>query len=489
MALSELHSEKGKVTRTVSIIVDKAALVAAGAFGHRPAAEQAGGSLRYWSRIGLSDSQRSGVARDRIENEKLVRLSRSLHAAWRDAVRTPLRDFRRRLRDAMPVSSDGVPVALDEATTLTVAPYEGRLPPPVSQCEVVAPAQYRTRLHPLSVNSTNEERVHYIDHAVNAPEMTLEHLVNQYWFPAFGLLISPEGQVWRHSFLGSFQEGYLSSIKAIVRRPQADGNFERRLHLERLARAPRIAGEHLLIAGSDKHNYGHYLHDLVPLIDFGVRMGVPMLTWTFRPWQRALIARLEAPQGLIREIRPKPVFLKNAITSNRLTGLNTQNAHPQNREAFERILANVRKHAPATSTPPRVLICRSPSNSRNITNRASIIDALKVLGFIAIQPDKLSFDEQTLLFAQAKIIVCEFGAALSNAHFCPPGTKIVEIIAEGQYDPWSSHLCAMLELEHVVLFQRQSEDVLASMPRHVKDLAFSYAVDIPKLMKTVKALI
>ena len=128
-------------------------------------------------------------------------------------------------------------------------------------------------LHPLSVNSTNAERVHYIDHTVHAPAMTLEHLVDQYWFPAFGLLISPEGRVWRHSFLGPFREGYLSSIKAIVDRPLPDGTHERRLHLERLARAPRIAGEHLLIAGSDKHNYGHYLHDIVPLIDLGAQNG------------------------------------------------------------------------------------------------------------------------------------------------------------------------------------------------------------------------
>jgi len=429
------------------------------------------------------------VARDRIENEKLVRLSRSLHAAWRDAVRTPLRSFRRRLRDALPLSGEGVRVALDETTNPTAVPYEGRLPPPLSQCEVVAPQQYRTRLHPLSVNSTNEERVHYLDHAVNAPAMTLEHLVDQYWFPAFGLLISPEGRVWRHSFLGPFREGYLSSIKAIIGRPQADGTLERRLHLERLARAPRIAGEHLLISGSDKHNYGHYLHDIVPLIDLATRMGAPMLTWRLHPWQRALIARLEAPQGLIQEIRPRPVFLEHAITSNRFTGLNSQNAHPQSREAFARILANVRKHAPAMSTPPRVLICRSPSNSRNLTNRAAMIEALKALGFVAIQPDQLKFDEQALLYAQAEIIVCEFGAALSNAYFCPPQTKIVEIIAEGQHDPWSSHFCAMLGLEHVVLFQRQSAEVLASMPRHVKDSTFAYAVDIPKLVETVKALI
>jgi capsular polysaccharide biosynthesis protein len=437
----------------------------------------------------LSDTQRSIVARDRIENEKLVRINRSLHAAWRDAVRTPLRNVRRRLRNALPSSSEGVRVTLDETTSLTAVPYEGRLPPPRSQCEVVAPTQYRTRLHPLSVNSTNEERFHYIDHTVNAPAMTLEHLVDQYWFPAFGLLISSEGQVWRHSFLGPFREGYLSSIKAIIERPLPDARLERRLHLERLARAPRISSEHLLIAGSDKHNYGHYLHDIVPLIDVGVRMRAPMLTWTLRPWQRALIARLEAPKGLIREVRPRPVFLEHAITSNRLAGQNSQNAHPQNREAFARILANVRKQAPAMSTPPRVLICRSPSNSRNVTNRAAMIEALKAVGFVAIQPDKLNFDEQALLFAQAEIIVCEFGAALSNAYFCPPQTKIVEIIAEGQFDPWSSHFCAMLELEHVVLFQRQSDEVLASMPRHVKDSTFSYAIDIPKLVQTVKALI
>jgi capsular polysaccharide biosynthesis protein len=439
--------------------------------------------------LDLLDTQRSGVARDRIENEKLVRINRSLHAAWRNAVRTPWRNFRRWLRDALPSSSAGVPVVLDEATNLTVVPYEGGLPPPLAQCEVIAPCKYQTRTHPLSVISTNAERVHYLDHIVHAPAMTLEHLVDQYWFPAFGLLISPEGQVWRHSFLVPFREGYLSSIKAIVDRPLADGKHERQLHLERLARAPLIAGEHLLISGSDKHNYGHYLHDIVPLIDLGARMGVPMLSWSLKPWQRALIARLEVPQGLIREIRPRPVFLEHAVTSNRFTGLSSQNAHQQSREAFGRILANVRKQAPALGTPARVLICRSPSNSRNVTNRAAMIEALKAFGFVAMQPDKLKFDEQALLFAQAKIIVCEFGAALSNAYFCPPETKIVEIIAEGQHDPWSSHFCAMLGLEHVVLFQRQSDEVLASMPRHIKDSPFSYAVDIPKLVETVRTLL
>ena len=437
----------------------------------------------------MLDSQRPQGARELIENERLVRISRSLHAAWRDAVRTPWREFRRRLRDAL-VSGAGVPVALDETTDLRIVPFEGRPPPPLAQCEAVPPAQYRTRTHPLSVLSADAgERVHYNDHTVDAPAMTLEHLADQYWFPAFGVLISPEGRIWRHSFLAPFREGYLTSIKAIVDRTAPGGRRELRLHPEGLRRAPRIAGERLLIAGSDKHNYGHYLHDIVPLIDFGARMRVPMLTWALRPWQRALIARLDVPDGLIREIRPRPVFLESPITSNRFTGLASQNAHPQSREAFARILANVRKHAAPMSMAPRVLVCRGASNSRNLTNRAAMIEALKPLGFVAVQPDKLTFDEQALLFAQAEVIVCEFGAALSNAYFCAPETRIVEIIPEGQHDPWSAHFCAMLGLEHVVLFQRQSEEAMAGMSRHMKDSPFSYAVDAPKLVETVKALI
>ena len=363
------------------------------------------------------------------------------------------------------------------------------MPPPLAQCEVVPPCEYRTRTHPLSVNSTNAEYVHYIDHTVHAPAMTLEHLVDQYWFPAFGLLISPEGRVWRHSFLVPYREGYLSSVKAIVDRPLPDGKRERRLHLERLARAPRIAGEHLLIAGSDKHNYGHYLHDIAPLIDLGAKMGVPMLTWTLRPWQRALIARLEVPQGLIREIGPRPVFLEHAITSNRFNGLSSQNAHPESRETFGRILANVRKHGPAVSTPPRVLICRSPSNSRNVTNRAAMIEALKALGFVAIQPDKLKFDEQALLFAQAKIIVCEFGAALSNALLLPAANNGGR---DHRRRPARSMVLAFLRHARARTRRPVPAPGRRGPGQHAsarKDSPFSYAVDVPKLVETVKALI
>ena len=214
-----------------------------------------------------------------------------------------------------------------------------------------------------------------------------------------------------------------------------------------------------------------------------------MLTWTLKPWQRALIARLDVPKGLIEEIRPRPVLVERAVVSNRMSGVSSQNVHPQHREAFGAILANVRKAVPALNTPTRVLVCRSLANSRNLENRVEMIEALTPLGFTAIQPEKLGFDAQALTFAGAEIIVTEFGAAMANVMFCKPGTRVVEIIAEGQHDPWSSHLAAMLGLEHVVLFQPQTEEALANAPRHAKDSTFAYRVDVPRLVETVRALL
>ena len=426
-----------------------------------------------------------------VENATRMRLSRSLHGLWRAAVRNPLKRLGANLRRARALgASGGLPVTVDWTTELAVVPFEDRPPPPLAQCTVVEACRYPTKLHRLSVNSTTTEAMHYAPHMVDAPPLTLEHLVDQFWFPKLGLLVSKGGIVWRHSFLGPFQPGFLASVKEIVDLPGPDGTPRPLFFPDRLADAPRIAGERLLVANSEQPNYGHYLLDMVPLLHLGARMRAPMLTWALRPWQRTLIARLDVPAGLIEEIRPpRPVLVEHAIVSNRMNGHSSQNVHPQHRESFDLILANVRKAMPAYESPRRVVICRSLANSRNIRNRAEMIAALEPLGFVAIQPEKLSFDQQALIFAQADVIVTEFGAAMSNAMFCRPGTQLVEIIAEGQHDPWSSHLAAMVGLEYVVLFQPQTEEALASAPRHVKDSIFAFEVDVKTLVETVRALV
>ena len=91
-SLSELDSEIGKVTREALISVDKAplSLPARSGIDPRQSRQQWLALLEQDPRLVGQPAERRGARQ--IENETLVRLNRSLHAAWRDAVRTPWRN-------------------------------------------------------------------------------------------------------------------------------------------------------------------------------------------------------------------------------------------------------------------------------------------------------------------------------------------------------------------------------------------------------------
>ena len=183
-------------------------------------------------------------------------------------------------------------------------------------------------------------------------------------------------------------------------------------------------------------------------------MRAPMLTWTLQ----ALAAG--ADRAARRPRRPHPRDPAAAAASRPRD--RQQPAHrreqPERASAAQgglRPYSRQRAQEPRRfRDPARVLICRSPANSRNIVNRAEMIEALKPLGFVAIQPEKLSFDEQALTFAKPRSSSCEFGAAMTNVIFCQPGNEGRRDHRRGSARSLVVASCgAMLGLEHVVLFQ------------------------------------
>ena len=50
-------------------------------------------------------------------------------------------------------------------------------------------------------------------------------------------------------------------------------------------------------------------------------------------------------------------------------------------------------------------------------------------GFEAVRCESLTFAEQVRLFGSAEAVVGPHGAGLANLTFCPPGTKVIELMA------------------------------------------------------------
>jgi capsular polysaccharide biosynthesis protein len=377
------------------------------------------------------------------------------------------------------------PVAVESADILPVARFEGKIPGPGTRCLVYPEARVAIRLHPLSRNSADTDFFHYVEHEVAPPGLTLERPGPHFWFSRSGLMLSATGRIWPHSFTGPFQPDRLRTVKSVVSAP--DGSRQT-FHPGLLKGAPRIAGPHMIVAQSEAPNFGHYLLDVVPLVHLAREIGAPMLSWPLKPWQKHIVARLGVGPGQIREIPCKTHWVEDPVVSNRLSGLGAHIAHPRARRTFDLIKANVPDKR-FSQLPRRFYLMRGQRHGRALKNREALAEALAARGVTPVLPETLSFDEQVALFARAELVVAEFGAAMANVVFCAPGTKVVEIISEGQHDPWSAHLCAMLGLEHVVQFQALSEEErLSRGDRFAPSPDFAFTADVAAIVAAVMGL-
>ncbi len=179
--------------RALAVAGVEAGLVARPAFGHRRAYGRAPGFGKMDSL--LRPGRRNSTISGSVENERLMRVSRSLHGLWRKAVRAPVNSLRARIRDAVAARKQGgLPVSVDETTALKPS-FRSR-----------AGCRRRARNAPSSKPASTgrgstrsasirprPRRCTTSPHTVDAPAMTLEHLVDQFWFPKLGLLISKQG--------------------------------------------------------------------------------------------------------------------------------------------------------------------------------------------------------------------------------------------------------------------------------------------------------
>ncbi len=94
---------------------------------------------------------------------------------------------------------------------------------------------------------------------------------------------------------------------------------------------------------------------------------------------------------------------------------------------------------------PEKIFLRRNSGTRKVTNTAELERLMIARGYVIVEPEKLSFLQQTQLFSKAKVIVGPSGAALANIVFAPQGAKVFILISkypDTSYWYWQNIACA-----------------------------------------------
>lgn len=92
--------------------------------------------------------------------------------------------------------------------------------------------------------------------------------------------------------------------------------------------------------------------------------------------------------------------------------------------------------------PEKILLLRN-SGTRKVTNAPELEKLLTADGYVIVEPEKLSFLEQIMIFNNAKWVVSPTGAALANAIFCKPGTNVTVLMGKHKemiYRYWNNLL-------------------------------------------------
>lgn len=145
----------------------------------------------------------------------------------------------------------------------------------------------------------------------------------------------------------------------------------------------------------------------------------------------------------------------------------------------ERLLTDGYERVPGR----RVYITRGTTkNNRAILNESEVIAALEARGFVAVNPGKLTIDDEIRTFAEADLVVSAHGAALTNIIFMGEGSRLIELFPASHVMPCYWKLAGTVPgLEYRYLCGVGAE----RQPDRTKMLVTDITVDIPALLAMV----
>jgi len=128
----------------------------------------------------------------------------------------------------------------------------------------------------------------------------------------------------------------------------------------------------------------------------------------------------------------------------------------------------------------KIYLSRSRASKRRIANEADVIAVLRNHGFQTIHPEELSFNEQVQIFSNARYLISNHGAGLTNMLFMPEASRVLELRHEADYiRNWFFILSSALNLDY--FYQTCAPQNHDADPHHADLL-----VDVAKLEENLK---
>ncbi len=214
-----------------------------------------------------------------------------------------------------------------------------------------------------------------------------------------------------------------------------------------------IEGTVAVLSSLSGNVYFHWMVDILPRFDILQKQGYSWdeIDWFVvnsiqQPFQRETLEKLGIPLSKIIESDSSPYLeAEKLIVPSFPSHLGWLSSEAL---AFHRNLFLTEKTSNQSHSATRIYISRQQANYRRIINEAEVQSWLSQQGFMIVELESLSVEQQVTLFANAEVIISAHGSGLTNLMFCRPGTTVIELVSPHYIRPYYWVISQHLKLKH-----------------------------------------
>lgn len=258
--------------------------------------------------------------------------------------------------------------------------------------------------------------------------------------PASFVVVIPRGRIWvnkgrnvDYSAVITGDDRILSDVSLDFKRlPKNHSIFGE----WKLPPVHHIEGTAAVLTSAKAHIYFHWLTDLLPRLELLRQSGISFKSidkfivnnynYSF---QKETLTRLGIPSDKIIESCKYPHIKAERLFVPSLPGLSGNPPRWVCDFLRREFLSNSASNIQQFKDLERIYISRSDARYRKVINEAEVTAFLAQWGFKTITLEPLTITEKAALFASVNVVIAPHGSGMTNAVFCQPGTKIIEIFS------------------------------------------------------------
>ncbi len=137
------------------------------------------------------------------------------------------------------------------------------------------------------------------------------------------------------------------------------------------------------------------------------------------------------------------------------------------------------------SSPKRLYISRADALFRRVLNEQEILPVLKEYGFTMVKLEKLSFQQQIILFRDAEAVVLPHGSGLANLVFCAKGVPVIELLPTQVLDH-GYRLSRAVGLDYFFLSAQAGDSRICEGTSHSGNIPYDFTISPQDLIETLR---